>query len=65
LFCAQITDAEWSSNGRTVFRSDRLGGSELWIARAGGTELESFFAEEHWLLHMQNDRAQTLVMIGE
>jgi Tol biopolymer transport system component len=30
-------DAEWSSNGRMVFRSDRSGASELWIAKADGS----------------------------
>jgi eukaryotic-like serine/threonine-protein kinase len=30
-------DAEWSSNGRMVFRSDRSGVNELWIARADGS----------------------------
>jgi dipeptidyl aminopeptidase/acylaminoacyl peptidase len=31
------TDAEWSSDGRMVFRSDRSGASELWIAKADGS----------------------------
>jgi Tol biopolymer transport system component len=31
-------DAEWSSNGRMVFRSDRSGASELWIAKADGSD---------------------------
>jgi serine/threonine protein kinase/dipeptidyl aminopeptidase/acylaminoacyl peptidase len=30
-------DAEWSSNGRMVFRSDRSGVNELWIAQADGS----------------------------
>ena len=48
-------DAEWSSNGRIVFRSDRSGGSELWIAKAGGTDpwqatwfRGPFVGDPHW-----------------
>lgn len=31
------TDADWSSDGRIVFRSDRSGVNELWIVRADGS----------------------------
>jgi serine/threonine protein kinase/Tol biopolymer transport system component len=48
-------DAEWSSNGRMVFRSDRSGASELWIAKADGsgpwpaTRLRGpFVGDPHW-----------------
>jgi Tol biopolymer transport system component len=48
-------DAEWSSNGRMVFRSDRSGASELWIAKADGTDpwqatwfRGTFVGDPHW-----------------
>ncbi|MCC6539288.1 MAG: serine/threonine-protein kinase [Bryobacterales bacterium] len=31
------TDADWSSDGRIVFRSDRSGSLELWVSRADGS----------------------------
>jgi eukaryotic-like serine/threonine-protein kinase len=48
-------DAEWSSNGRMVFRSDRSGTNELWIANADGTGVRQatrfrgpFVGDPHW-----------------
>jgi Tol biopolymer transport system component len=48
-------DAEWSSDGRMVFRSDRSGSSELWIARADGSGQRQatrfqgpFVGDPHW-----------------
>jgi serine/threonine protein kinase/Tol biopolymer transport system component len=48
-------DAEWSSNGRMVFRSDRSGVGELWIARADGSDPWQatrfrgiFVGDPHW-----------------
>jgi eukaryotic-like serine/threonine-protein kinase len=49
------TDAEWSSNGRMVFRSDRSGVNELWIAKADGSDpwqatwfRGPFVGDPHW-----------------
>jgi len=49
------TDAEWSSNGRMVFRSDRSGFFELWIADADGSRpwqatrfRGAFVGDPHW-----------------
>ena len=49
------TDAEWSSNGRMVFRSDRSGWNEIWVARADGSEQRQatrfagpFVGDPHW-----------------
>jgi Tol biopolymer transport system component len=49
------TDAEWSSNGRIVFRSDRSGATELWIANADGSGpwqatrfRGAFVGDPHW-----------------
>jgi Tol biopolymer transport system component len=48
-------DAEWSSNGRMVFRSNRSSVSELWIAKADGSEpwqatwfRGPFVGDPHW-----------------
>jgi Tol biopolymer transport system component/serine/threonine protein kinase len=48
-------DPEWSSNGRMVFRSDRSGVSELWIANADGSGLWQatrsrgpYVGDPHW-----------------
>ena len=48
-------DAEWSSNGRMVFRSDRSGVNELWIASADGSRpwqatrsRGPFVGDPHW-----------------
>jgi Tol biopolymer transport system component len=48
-------DAEWSSKGRMVFRSDRTGWSEIWIARADGSGQKQatrfrgpFVGDPHW-----------------
>lgn len=48
-------DAEWSSNGRMVFRSNRSGVHELWIAKADGTNAFQatrfrgpFVGDGHW-----------------
>jgi len=48
-------DAEWSRNGRMVFRSDRSGVNELWIAKADGTDpwqatwfRGTFVGDPHW-----------------
>ena len=48
-------DAEWSSDGRMVFRSDRSGTNELWIAKADGsgpwqaTRFRGpFLGDPHW-----------------
>lgn len=48
-------DPEWSSNGRMVFRSDRSGVSELWIASADGSQpwqatrfRGPFVGDPHW-----------------
>ncbi len=48
-------DADWSSNGRMVFRSDRSGANELWIANADGSEpwqatrfRGPFVGDPHW-----------------
>lgn len=48
-------DAEWSNDGRMVFRSDRSGTNELWIARADGTGARQatrfrgpFVGDPHW-----------------
>jgi dipeptidyl aminopeptidase/acylaminoacyl peptidase len=48
-------DPEWSSNGRMVFRSDRSGVSELWIANADGSRpwqatrsRGPFVGDPHW-----------------
>ena len=48
-------DPEWSSNGRMVFRSDRSGVNELWIASADGSRpwqatrfRGPFVGDPHW-----------------
>jgi serine/threonine protein kinase len=48
-------DGEWSSNGRMVFRSDRSGANELWIAKADGSGATQatrfrgpFVGDPHW-----------------
>jgi Tol biopolymer transport system component len=48
-------DAEWSSSGRMVFRSDRSGTNELWIAKADGSGAWQatrfrgpFVGDPHW-----------------
>jgi Tol biopolymer transport system component len=48
-------DAEWSSNGRMVFRSDRSGVNELWVAKADGSDPSQatwfrgpFAGDPHW-----------------
>jgi Tol biopolymer transport system component len=48
-------DAEWSRVGRMVFRSDRSGDLELWIAKADGSEAWQathlrgpFVGDAHW-----------------
>jgi Tol biopolymer transport system component len=48
-------DPEWSSNGRIVFRSDRSGVNELWIAGADGSRpwqatrfRGPFVGDPHW-----------------
>ena len=48
-------DGEWSSNGRMVFRSDRSGVTELWIAKADGSSTWQatrfrgpFVGDPHW-----------------
>src|SRR4051794_2204034 len=48
-------DAEWSRNGRMVFRSDRSGVNELWIANADGSSAWQatrfrgpFVGDPHW-----------------
>jgi Tol biopolymer transport system component len=48
-------DAEWSGNGRMVFRSDRSGFPELWIANADGSRpwqatrfRGPFVGDPHW-----------------
>ena len=48
-------DAEWSSTGRMVFRSDRSGVTELWIANANGSSpwqatrfRGPFVGDPHW-----------------
>lgn len=52
---AMDIDAEWSRNGRIVFRSDRSGVNELWIANADGsgawqaTQFRGpFTGDPHW-----------------
>ena len=48
-------DAEWSSTGRMVFRSDRSGVNELWVAKADGSNpwqathfRGPFVGDPHW-----------------
>ena len=48
-------DADWSGNARMVFRSDRSGVTELWIAKADGTNpfqatrfRGPFVGDPHW-----------------
>jgi eukaryotic-like serine/threonine-protein kinase len=48
-------DADWSNNGRLVFRSDRSGTNELWIATADGSGVRqatwfrgAFVGDPHW-----------------
>ena len=52
---AADVDPEWSSNGRIVFRSDRSGFNELWIAGANGSRpwqatrfRGPFVGDPHW-----------------
>jgi Tol biopolymer transport system component len=48
-------DAEWSHSGRMVFRSDRSGVNELWVANSGGSSpwqathnRGPFVGDPHW-----------------
>jgi Tol biopolymer transport system component len=52
---AMDVDGEWSSDGRMVFRSDRSGTNELWLAKADGSGVRRatqfrgpFVGDPHW-----------------